>query len=58
LILGELIENSLRKQIIIGEGSGIGFLTRPLSAVILAVAVLTFVWPMLSGKRKAKINQD
>ena len=47
LILGDLIENSLRKQIIIGDGSGIGFLTRPVSLVILVTAILTFLWPMI-----------
>ena len=54
LILGELIENSLRKQIIIGEGSGMGFVTRPVSLIILVIAVLTFVWPMLSKMLKKK----
>ena len=54
LILGDLIENSLRKQIIIGDGSGIGFLTRPVSVVILVTAVLTFLWPMISKGLKKK----
>ena len=48
LILGDLIENSLRKQIIIGDGSAMGFVTRPVALVILVVAILTFVWPMIS----------
>jgi len=52
LILGDLIENSLRKQIIIGDGSGIGFLTRPVSLVILVTAILTFLWPMISNYMK------
>jgi putative tricarboxylic transport membrane protein len=56
LILGELIENSLRKQIIIGDGSAMGFVTRPVALVIIVVAILTFVWPMISkmmSKKKA-----
>jgi putative tricarboxylic transport membrane protein len=52
LILGEIIENSLRKQIIIGDGSGMGFVTRPVSVLVLTVAVLTFLWPMMSKKFK------
>jgi putative tricarboxylic transport membrane protein len=48
LILGGIIENSLRKQIIIGDGSGWGILTRPIALVILILSVLTFVYPMLS----------
>ena len=55
LILGEIIENSLRKQIIIGDGSAMGFVTRPVSVLVLTVAVLTFLWPMMSKKiRKNK----
>lgn len=52
LILGDLIENSLRKQIIIGDGSPSGFLTRPVSAVLLATAAITLLWPMISNKMK------
>lgn len=56
LILGDLIENSLRKQIIIGDGSAAGFVTRPVALIILVVAILTFVWPSISkmmSKNKA-----
>jgi putative tricarboxylic transport membrane protein len=52
LILGELIENSLRKQIIIGDGSGMGFITRPIALAIIVVAILTFVWPTISKRLK------
>ncbi|MDX9861014.1 MAG: tripartite tricarboxylate transporter permease [Rhodospirillales bacterium] len=48
LILGELIENSLRKQIIIGDGSAIGFVTRPVSLGILVAVALVFAWPIIS----------
>lgn len=52
LILGDLIENSLRRQIIIGDGSAMGFVTRPLALVIIVVAILAFIWPMISKKLK------
>jgi putative tricarboxylic transport membrane protein len=52
LILGELIENSLRKQIIIGDGSGMGFITRPIALAIIVVAILTFIWPAISKRLK------
>lgn len=48
LILGEIVENSLRKQIIIGDGSWMGFVNRPLSLAILAIAIITFMSPMIS----------
>jgi putative tricarboxylic transport membrane protein len=54
LILGELIENSLRKQIIIGDGSGIGFITRPIALAIIVVAIVTFTWPTISNMLKKK----
>jgi putative tricarboxylic transport membrane protein len=47
LILGELIENSLRKQIIIGNGSAMGFVTRPIALTIIVVAVITLLWPTM-----------
>jgi putative tricarboxylic transport membrane protein len=53
LILGDLVENSLRKQIIIGDGSAMGFVTRPVALVILLMVILIFAWPLL-GKRMRK----
>lgn len=47
LILGELVENSLRKQIIIGDGSAMGFVTRPVSLAILLTVVLVLTWPLI-----------
>ncbi|SFD16625.1 tripartite tricarboxylate transporter permease [Tropicimonas isoalkanivorans] len=48
LILGELVENSLRKQIIIADGSFSGFFERPVSLVILIIVLLIFAWPMIA----------
>jgi len=50
LILGELIENSLRKQIIIGGGSAEGFVMRPIAFVILVASILIFFWPLIGGR--------
>ncbi|HUX39531.1 MAG TPA: tripartite tricarboxylate transporter permease [Rectinemataceae bacterium] len=54
LILGGIIENSLRKQIIIGDGSGWGLITRPIALVILLLAIFTFVSPMITRALKKK----
>ncbi len=51
LILGGMAENSLRKQLVIGDGSWAGFVTRPLSLVILILAVLGFLYPLLANKK-------
>lgn len=57
LILGQLAENNLRKQLIISNGSLIGFVTRPLALVCLLVAVYLFLSPTLKkrfGKKNAQ----
>lgn len=53
LILGGIIENSLRKQLIISNGSWAGFVTRPISLVILVLSIFGFLSPMLT-RRKAE----
>ncbi|HBG16988.1 MAG TPA: hypothetical protein DDW93_09435 [Firmicutes bacterium] len=52
LILGEIAENSLRKQIIIGNGSWMGFVSRPISLVILVMAIFTFISPLIKARKK------
>lgn len=52
LILGGIAENSLRKQLIIGNGSWAGFVTRPISLVILVLSVLAFLYPLLTKRGK------
>lgn len=54
LILGNLIEVSLRRQIIVGDGSVMGFATRPLALAIIAAAVMIFLWPPISQQLKSK----
>ena len=56
LILGRIAETSLRKQLIIDDGSMLGFVTRPLSLVILLVSLATFFSPFIKeflAKEKA-----
>jgi putative tricarboxylic transport membrane protein len=52
LILGGIAENSLRKQLIIGNGSWAGFVTRPISLVILVLSVLAFLYPLFTKRGK------
>ena len=56
LILGDLIEVSLRRQIIVGDGSVMGFATRPLALAIISVAIGTFLWPVISEQLKSKAS--
>ncbi len=55
LILGGIAENSLRKQLIIGDGSWLGFVTRPISLVILIISLIAFISPYLRKKDKTAV---
>jgi putative tricarboxylic transport membrane protein len=46
-VLGPLLENNLRKSLILSQGDFAIFVTRPLSATCLALAVLLLVSPFL-----------
>jgi putative tricarboxylic transport membrane protein len=48
LVLGDMAENALRQSLIMSQGSLAIFFTRPLAAVITALAVFFFVLPMLA----------
>lgn len=52
LILGELAESSLRKQLIIGNGSWMGFVTSPIAVVVIAASLITFLSPIVGKFRK------
>ena len=45
LILGSILENAMRKQLIVSEGQWIGFFTRPISLIILLLALIAFISP-------------
>jgi putative tricarboxylic transport membrane protein len=48
LVLGDMSENALRQSLIMSQGSLIIFATRPIAAVIAAVAVFFFVLPVIT----------
>jgi putative tricarboxylic transport membrane protein len=48
LVLGDLAENALRQSLIMSQGSLAIFFTRPISAVITAVALLFFALPTVA----------
>jgi putative tricarboxylic transport membrane protein len=53
LVLGPLSEQQFRRAMAISEGDPFVFLTRPISAALLALAVLTMLTPMLWKHRTA-----
>ncbi len=59
LILGSIVEQNLRKQLVIEGGSFIGFVERPLAFAIILISVLAFAWPFIQSrlaKKKTKIS--
>ena len=47
LVLGKMLETSFYQSLAISGGDWTVFFTRPLSATLIALAVLLIVWPML-----------
>lgn len=47
LVLGFMIETSLRRALIMSDGDWSVFATRPIAATILAVAILSFLYPII-----------
>jgi putative tricarboxylic transport membrane protein len=51
MVLGPLMETSLRRSIIISKGSFLIFFARPISAVFLGLALLMLISPFFTKKR-------
>lgn len=54
LVLGPMLESSLRRALMMSDGSPAIFLTRPISAVFLIVAVIFLVSPLFTRERIGK----
>ncbi|CCG02596.1 tripartite tricarboxylate transporter permease [Blastococcus saxobsidens] len=61
-VLGTLLEDSLRRSLLIFDGDAVGFFTRPISGTLLVVFLLVIVVPMirsaLSRRRPADHPSD
>ncbi|ACL20015.1 putative tricarboxylic transport membrane protein [Desulfitobacterium sp. LBE] len=47
LVLGALLETSLRQSLIISNGNPAVFFTRPISGTILVISILAIIWPFI-----------
>ncbi|MGE0040068.1 MAG: tripartite tricarboxylate transporter permease [Vicinamibacterales bacterium] len=54
LILGPVAEQQLRRALAISEGDWSVFVTRPVSAALLAVALIAILWPLVRRLRPAR----
>jgi len=59
-VLGPLLENNLRKSLIMSQGDFSIFFTRPLSAISLSVALFLFISPFIPrmGKKRREIPKE
>jgi putative tricarboxylic transport membrane protein len=59
-VLGPLLENNLRKALILSHGDFVTFIERPISAVCLALAALVLLAPLLPllGRRQKIVPAD
>jgi putative tricarboxylic transport membrane protein len=51
LVLGPLFETALRQSLTISHGSGLIFVTRPISATLLALALIAVISPLFFSKK-------
>jgi putative tricarboxylic transport membrane protein len=54
LVLGNLFENALRQSLMLSDGSFMIFVSRPIAAVFLWVAIALLVFPILPWLRKRR----
>lgn len=54
LVLGFMIETNMRRALILSDGDWSIFVTRPISATILTVALLSFAYPIIRALRQRR----
>ena len=52
MVLGPIMETSLRQSLLISRGNFYIFLTRPICAVLIGLTVAFLIWPIFKRKRK------
>ncbi|GAA3599014.1 tripartite tricarboxylate transporter permease [Kineosporia mesophila] len=56
-VLGTLLEDSLRRSLLLFGGDPTGFVTRPISGVLLAAFVVVALLPLARGRRREPVDQ-
>jgi len=54
LILGPILEENLRRSLIVSDGSFLVFLERPIAAALLALSLVAVLWPLLAPMVRRK----
>jgi len=51
LILGELVEGTLRQSLVIFEGNWLQFFTRPIVVIFFVLSLIALIFPLLRKKK-------
>jgi putative tricarboxylic transport membrane protein len=54
LVLGPMMEENFRRNLLVTEGDYLSFITKPISGVILLIAVLAMFYPIIAKALKKK----
>jgi putative tricarboxylic transport membrane protein len=54
LVLGPMMEENFRRNLLVTEGDYLTFITKPISGIILLIAVLAMFYPMIAKALKKK----
>jgi putative tricarboxylic transport membrane protein len=59
MVLGPLMDNSLRQSLLMSGGSGMIFFTRPICLVILGAVALILLFPVLPliGRMRKRVGE-
>ena len=52
LILGELVEGTIRQSLVIFDGNWLMFLTRPIALTFIVLSLIALAFPLLRSKKK------
>ncbi|WP_341357465.1 tripartite tricarboxylate transporter permease [Rossellomorea sp. y25] len=58
LVLGPMMEENFRRNLLVTEGDYLSFITKPISGIILLIAVLAMFYPMIAKALKKKKDMD
>ena len=54
LILGELVEGTLRQSLVIFDGKWLMFLTRPIALTFFILSLIALAFPLIRSKKNKK----
>jgi putative tricarboxylic transport membrane protein len=58
MVLGPMMETSLRQSLLISRGSFAIFYMRPICATLLVVTAMFLLWPLIRRRKQAKISHE